>query len=224
MACWYKAWLTEPVPRKLRVVVEHDPVFGPLIMLGEGGVEWRAEDQAAVALPPLNMTLARYLVIQAIKSKKIRGRSALRPLDIAGLSQLLVQVSNLIVDCPEIQRLDIHPLLASGNEFTALGCKPGNLRHLVVQGESRLAVRPYPQHLEEWVTMKNGDRCLFRPILPEDEPLLQQFIARVTKEDLYYRYFSEINEFTHDDLANMTQIDYGSGNGLCCGVWFRRTY
>ncbi len=90
-------------------MVEHDPVFGPLIMLGEGGVEWRAEDQAAVALPPLNMNLARYLVIQAIKNKKIRGRSALRPLDIAGLSQLLVQVSNLIVDCPEIQRLDIHP-------------------------------------------------------------------------------------------------------------------
>ena len=43
--------------QELRVVVEHDPVFGPLIMLGEGGVEWRAEDQAAVALPPLNMNL-----------------------------------------------------------------------------------------------------------------------------------------------------------------------
>ena len=56
--------------------------------------------------------------------------------------------------------------------------------------------------------MKNGERFLFRPILPEDEPQLQQFISRVTKEDLYYRYFSEINEFTHEDLANMTQIDY----------------
>ncbi len=111
--------------QELRVVVEHDPVFGPLIMLGEGGVEWRAEDQAAVALPPLNMNLARYLVIQAIKNKKIRGRSALRPLDIAGLSQLLVQVSNLIVDCPEIQRLDIHPLLASGNEVYGAGRYPG---------------------------------------------------------------------------------------------------
>ncbi len=55
---------------------------------------------------------------------------------------------------------------------------------------------------------ENGERCLFRPILPEDEPLLQAFIGQVTKEDLYYRYFSEINEFTHDDLANMTQIDY----------------
>ncbi len=141
------------------------------------------------------------------QNKKIRGRSALRPLDIAGLSQLLVQVSNLIVDCPEIQRLDIHPLLASGNEFTALDVTLG-LAPFSGDSESRLAIRPYPHQLEEWVVMKNGDRCLFRPILPEDEPQLLAFIAQVTKEDLYYRYFSEINEFTHDDLANMTQIDY----------------
>ncbi|MFH5068875.1 protein lysine acetyltransferase [Enterobacter cloacae complex sp. 2024EL-00215] len=193
--------------QELRVVVEHDPVFGPLIMLGEGGVDWRPEEQAVVALPPLNMNLARYLVIQAIKSKKIRGRSALRPLDIAGLSQFLVQVSNLIVDCAEIQRLDIHPLLASGNEFTALDVTL-DIAPFEGDRESRLAIRPYPLQLEEWVEMKNGERALFRPILPEDEPQLRVFISQVTKEDLYYRYFSEINEFTHDDLANMTQIDY----------------
>ena len=193
--------------QELRVVVEHDPVFGPLIMLGEGGVEWRPEEQAVVALPPLNMNLARYLIIQAIKNKKIRGRSALRPLDIAGLSQFLVQVSNLIVDCAEIQRLDIHPLLASGNEFTALDVTL-DIAPFTGDRESRLAIRPYPLQLEERVTMKNGEQALFRPILPEDEPLLRKFIEQVTKEDLYYRYFSEINEFTHDDLANMTQIDY----------------
>lgn len=193
--------------QELRVVVEHDAVFGPLIMLGEGGVEWRPEEQAAVALPPLNMNLARYLVIQAIKNGKIRGRSALRPLDIVGLSQQLVQVSNLIVDCPEIERLDIHPLLASGNEFTALDVTL-QLAPFTGDPDARLAVRPYPHQFEEWVEMKNGEKCLFRPILPEDEPQLQRFIAQVTKEDLYYRYFSEINEFTHDDLANMTQIDY----------------
>lgn len=193
--------------QELRVVVEQDPVFGPLIMLGEGGIEWQADKQAVVALPPLNMTLARYLVIQAIKSGKIRGRSALRPLDIAGISQVLVQVSNLIVDCPEIVRLDIHPLLASGSEFSLLDV---TLQLADFQGdpEARLAIRPYPQALEEPVQLKNGQRCLFRPILPEDEPQLREFIAQVTKEDLYYRYFSEINEFSHDDLANMTQIDY----------------
>lgn len=193
--------------QELRVVVEHDPVFGPLIMLGEGGVEWRPEEQAVVALPPLNMNLARYLVIQAIKSKKIRGRSALQALNIAGLSQFLVQVSNLIVDCAEIQRLDIHPLLASGNEFIALDVTL-DIAPFTGDRESRLAIRPYPLQLEEWVEMKNGEKVLFRPILPEDEPQLRAFIAQVTKEDLYYRYFSEISEFTHEDLANMTQIDY----------------
>jgi len=193
--------------QELRVVVEHDPVFGPLIMIGESGVEWRASQQAAVALPPLNMNLARYLVIQAIKQDKIRSRTALRPLDIQGLSTLLVQVSNLIIDCPEITRLDIHPLLASSSEFTLLDVTL-ELAPFSGDADARLAIRPYPHQLEERVQLKNGTHCLFRPILPEDEPLLQQFIARVTKEDLYYRYFNEINEFTHDDLANMTQIDY----------------
>ncbi len=193
--------------QELRVVVEQDPLFGPIIMLGEGGVEWQADKQAAVALPPLNMTLARYLVIQAMKSGKVRSRSALRPLDIAGLSQLLVQVSNLVVDCPEIQRLDIHPLLASANEFTLLDVTL-QLAPFTGDNEARLAIRPYPHHLEEQVQLKDGQHCLFRPILPEDEPQLRAFIAQVTKEDLYYRYFSEINEFTHEDLANMTQIDY----------------
>lgn len=193
--------------QELRIVVEHDPLFGPVIMLGEGGVEWQADKQATVALPPLNMTLARYQVIQAIKNGKLRSRSALNPLDIAGLSQLLVQVSNLVVDCPEIQRLDIHPLLASGHDFTLLDVTL-NLAPFSGDNEARLAIRPYPQHLEEQVELKDGQACLFRPILPEDEPLLREFISQVTKEDLYYRYFSEINEFTHEDLANMTQIDY----------------
>ena len=117
-----------------------------------------------------------------------------------------MQVSNLIVDCPEIQRLDIHPLLASGSEFTALDVTL-DIAPFEGDNESRLAVRLIRISWKN-VELKNGERCLFRPILPEDEPQLQQFISRVTKEDLYYRYFSEINEFTHEDLANMTQIDY----------------
>ncbi|MBF7958327.1 bifunctional acetate--CoA ligase family protein/GNAT family N-acetyltransferase [Rahnella victoriana] len=194
-----------PGSQELRVVVEQDPVFGPLIMLAEGGTDWLPERQAVISLPPLNMTLARYQVVQALKSGKIRGRNALHPLDIPALSQLLVNVSNLIIDCPEIQRLDIHPLLISGSELSLLDVS----MQLSAQGTaSRLAIRPYPRELEERVILKDGSPALFRPILPEDEPLLKAFILKVTKEDLYYRYFSEINEFTHEDLANMTQIDY----------------
>ncbi|HDL7801175.1 TPA: bifunctional acetate--CoA ligase family protein/GNAT family N-acetyltransferase [Yersinia enterocolitica] len=193
--------------QELRIAVEQDAIFGPLIMLGEGGIEWHHETQAAVALPPLNMALARYLIIQAVKGGKIRNRGSLQPLDIPGLSRLLVQVSNLILDCPEISRLDIHPVLASGSEFTLLDVSM-QLAPVTGDPQARLAIRPYPHELEQTVVLKDGSDCLFRPILPEDEPLLKLFIDQVTKEDLYYRYFSEINEFSHDDLANMTQIDY----------------
>ncbi|WP_174849828.1 bifunctional acetate--CoA ligase family protein/GNAT family N-acetyltransferase [Yersinia artesiana] len=193
--------------QELRIAVEQDAIFGPLIMLGEGGIEWHHETQAAVALPPLNMALARYLIIQAVKGGKIRSRGSLQPLDIPGLSRLLVQVSNLILDCPEISRLDIHPVLASGSEFTLLDVSM-QLAPVTGDPQARLAIRPYPHELEQTVELKDGSDCLFRPILPEDEPLLKLFIDQVTKEDLYYRYFSEINEFSHDDLANMTQIDY----------------
>ncbi|CNJ01290.1 putative acetyltransferase [Yersinia aldovae] len=193
--------------QELRIAVEQDAIFGPLIMLGEGGVEWHHETQAAVALPPLNMALARYLILQAVKGGKIRSRGALQPLDIPGLSHLLVQVSNLILDCPEITRLDIHPVLASGSEFTLLDVSM-QLAPVIGDPQARLAIRPYPHELEQAVVLKDGSHCLFRPILPEDEPLLKLFIDQVTKEDLYYRYFSEISEFSHDDLANMTQIDY----------------
>ncbi|WP_340620760.1 bifunctional acetate--CoA ligase family protein/GNAT family N-acetyltransferase [Xenorhabdus siamensis] len=193
--------------QELRVAIEQDEIFGPLIMLGEGGIDWVNETQAAVALPPLNMALARYLVIQAIKGGKIKSGGSLQPLDIPALSQLLVRVSNLLIDCPQITRMHIHPLLASGSEFTLLDVTM-ELTPITNDHQNRLAIRPYPNELEETIYIRDDFECLLRPILPEDEPLLKEFIEQVTKEDLYYRYFSEISEFTHDDLANMTQIDY----------------
>lgn len=192
---------------ELRISVYTDPLFGPVIILGEGSGEWRSHQPLAVALPPLNMTLAKNLVLRAIELGTIRDKNALQPLDLTAISQCLVQIANMIIDCPEIQWLDIHPLLASGPDLTLLDASVA-LAPFDGDSEARLTIRPYPQRLEERVTLKDGRQVLFRPILPEDEPGLQSFISRVTKEDLYYRYFSEINQFTHDELANMTQIDY----------------
>ncbi len=193
--------------QQLRVRVEQDPVFGPLILLGEGDGDWRQDGAMAVALPPLNMALARNLVRQGLGKGAIRDHRPLYPLDVTALSRLLVQISDLLLDCPQITELDINPLLASGSDMTLLDVSL-QLAPCQGDGEGRLAIRPYPHQLESTVLLKNGDSCLFRPILPEDEPLLRQFINQVTREDLYYRYFSEINEFTHEDLAYMTQIDY----------------
>ncbi|MBT0728362.1 GNAT family N-acetyltransferase [Rosenbergiella australiborealis] len=197
----------EPNSQRVRIVVQHDPLFGPIILLGEQGEMWHEDRQAVTALFPLNMALANHLVTQGILQNKIFRRWEVRPEHLYQLCQTLVQLSDLIIDCPEINHCQIelyvdkqHPLSLIDAQLT--------LKSFEGDSEDRLAIRPYPQKFEQWVELNDGRRALFRPILPEDEPQLLAFIGKVTKEDLYYRYFSEINEFTHDDLATMTQIDY----------------
>lgn len=192
---------------ELRIKVKHDDTFGPVILLGQGGSEWDESLDAAAALPPLNTTLARYLIVRAIKSGKIRLQKQPVPIDIQGLSQFLVRISQMIIECPQVFELDIHPVLVNGNQFTILDADL-TLRPFEGDAQSRLAVRPYPTELEEQIEAKDGEKILLRPILPEDEPHHAEFISRVSKEDLYKRFFSDVGEFNHEALANLTQIDY----------------
>ncbi|MEZ8106001.1 bifunctional acetate--CoA ligase family protein/GNAT family N-acetyltransferase [Vibrio cortegadensis] len=193
--------------QELRIKVKTDPIFGPVILLGQGGSEWDESIDAAAALPPLNMTLARYLIVRAIKEGNIRLQKLPEPINIDGLSEFLVRISQMIVDCPEIHQLDIHPLLANGDEFVILDADL-SLKPYVGDAQQRLAIRPYPIESEEIILTKDDRRILLRPILPEDEPLHADFIKNVSKEDLYKRFFSDVGEFNHEALANFTQIDY----------------
>ncbi|OAN11566.1 protein acetyltransferase [Photobacterium jeanii] len=193
--------------QELRITVHNDAVFGPVIMLGEDAAEWDIRKDAAVAIPPLNMALARYLVINALKTGKIRQRRLPERLDIPALCQLLVRISQLIIDCPEITELDIHPLLVSGSELTVIDASM-TIKPFSGDKQARLAIRPYPKEHEEQAILKNGQQILLRPILPEDEPKHAAFIAKVSVDDLYKRFFSDVGEFNHEALANFTQIDY----------------
>lgn len=193
--------------QELRVCVRHDPVFGPVILIGEGGSEWDVNRDAAVAIPPLNMALARYMVISAIKSGKLRQRGHPYNFDINALCHFLVTLSQVVIDFPEITDLDIHPLLVSGDSFTVLDASI-KLSPFEGDANTRLAIRPYPKELEEKATLKDGRSVLLRPILPEDEPTHKSFIEHVSDEDLYKRFFSDVGEMNHEALANLTQIDY----------------
>ncbi len=192
---------------EIRVKVKTDETFGPVILIGQGGSEWDESIDAASALPPLNMALARYLIVRAIKSGKIRPQKLPEPMDIHGLSELLVRVSQMVVDCPQVHELDIHPVLANGSEFTILDADLV-LKHYEGDAQQRLAIRPYPVEYEQIITLRDGEEVLLRPILPEDEPHHADFIHNVSKEDLYKRFFSDVGEFNHEALANLTQIDY----------------
>ncbi|MDD1779652.1 bifunctional acetate--CoA ligase family protein/GNAT family N-acetyltransferase [Enterovibrio sp. ZSDZ35] len=193
--------------QELRVCVRHDPVFGPVILLGEGGSEWNVNRDAAVAIPPLNMTLARYLVIGALKNGQLRQRGHPYTLDVNALCHFMVTLSQIVIDYPEIKELDIHPLLITGDSITVLDA---SIQLCAFQGDAntRLAIRPYPKELEQQATLKDGTPILLRPILPEDEPNHKSFVERVSVEDLYKRFFSDVGELNHEALANLTQIDY----------------
>ncbi|MBD1566748.1 bifunctional acetate--CoA ligase family protein/GNAT family N-acetyltransferase [Vibrio sp. S12_S33] len=192
---------------ELRIKVKTDATFGPVILLGQGGSEWDEAIDAAAALPPLNMTLARYLIVRAIRGGKIRLQKLPEPMNVNGLSEFLVRISQMIIDCPQIHELDIHPVLANGSQFTILDADLV-LKPFQGDGHSRLAIRPYPSELEERVTLRDNSVVMLRPILPEDEPQHAEFIHNVSKEDLYKRFFSDVGEFNHEALANFTQIDY----------------
>ncbi|WP_220770998.1 bifunctional acetate--CoA ligase family protein/GNAT family N-acetyltransferase [Shewanella sp. MBTL60-007] len=193
--------------QEIRIAVANDPVFGPAILLGEGGSEWQPTKDAAVALPPLNMTLARYMVIQALKTQKLRDRHLPRGLNMHALCVLLTQISHLIIDCPEIATLDLNPVLCAGEEITLLDVNIG-LQHEPVDNASRLAILPYPKELEQLATLKNGNKVMLRPILPEDEPKHLAFDNSLSDEDRYKRYFGVRSKMTHEEMAVLTQIDY----------------
>ncbi|QSE75148.1 bifunctional acetate--CoA ligase family protein/GNAT family N-acetyltransferase [Aeromonas media] len=188
---------------ELRIRLQQDPVFGPVILLGESGAE---PHEMVAALPPLNQALARYQIIGALKSGKIREQASPVRLDIDALGQVLCQLSELLLAFPEIQELDLHPLQACGEEMVILDAR------LVLMEEGQqmlpLAIRPYPTELEEGAWLKDQSHVLLRPIRPEDEPAHKQFVLKVSDEDRYKRFFADVGELGHEELARMTQIDY----------------
>ncbi|EAR54172.1 putative acetyltransferase, partial [Photobacterium sp. SKA34] len=193
--------------QELRIDVHNDPIFGPVILMGEDNAHWDIHRDAAVGIPPLNMALARYMVIDALKTGKIKQRSALEKIDVPALCNLLVKISQLIINCPEIKALNIHPLLISGSDLTVLDASM-DIQSFSGDKQKRLAIRPYPKEYEENCVLKDGQTLLLRPILPEDEPLHKTFMSKVSVEDLYKRFFSDVGELNHEALAKFTQIDY----------------
>ncbi|HEH9397070.1 TPA: bifunctional acetate--CoA ligase family protein/GNAT family N-acetyltransferase [Aeromonas salmonicida] len=188
---------------ELRIRLQQDPVFGPVILLGESGAE---PQEMVAALPPLNQALARYQVIGALKSRKIREQATPERLDIDALGQVLCQLSELLLAFPEIQELNLHPLQACGAEMVILDASLTLMP--MTQQRCPLAIRPYPTELEEGAWLKDQSHVLLRPIRPEDEPAHKQFVLKVSDEDRYKRFFADVGELGHEELARMTQIDY----------------
>jgi len=195
-----------PGALELVIGVTTDPIFGPVITFGQGGVAAEVIDDIAVALPPLNMAIARHLVEKTRVFKLLQGVRGRPPANINAICLTLIKVAQLIIDFPEIAQLDLNPLFADPEGVLALDARmtlaPPSA---AVQ---RLAIRPYPKALEEFYDMPDGRRVLLRPIRPEDEPNHHIFVSKLNDEDIRYRFFGLIHEMPHTEMARLTQIDY----------------
>ena len=195
---------------ELRVMIKQDAIFGPVIAISQDSDARDLQTtltNAVVALPPLNMALARYLVIQGIKDKKIKIKQHAKDFDMDAVCLMLTQLSQMLLDNPEISDLDLNPVLVSGKDVNIVDSQV----HLHFNKQllfRKLAISPYPKELEERVTLHNGQVILIRPIVAEDEVKQQIFDNASTQEDRYKRYFSQRGKMSHEEMAKLTQIDY----------------
>jgi acetyltransferase len=194
-----------PGAHELLLGVATDPVFGPVVLFGQGGTAVEVIGDRAVALPPLNLLLARELVGRTRVARLLAGYRNRPAADLGAIELALVQISQLLIDVPEVVELDVNPLLADGDGVLALDAR---IRVSADVEHDRLAIRPYPQELEETIELRNGLRLRVRPIRPEDEPAHQAFLHRLSPTDVHFRFFNLVREMAHTQMARYTQIDY----------------
>jgi acetyltransferase len=189
-----------------------DPQFGPVLLFGMGGTLVEVFKDRALALPPLNSTLARRMMEQTKIYTALKGVRGRPPVNLAELEHLMVRFSELVVEQKWIKEVDINPLLASPERLLALDAR------VVLHGADvteaqlpKLAIRPYPsQYIGNW-TMKDGAEVVIRPIRPEDEPLMARFHEPLSERSVYLRYFYPMKlsqRIEHERLSRISFIDY----------------
>ncbi len=173
-----------------------DPVFGPILMVGHGGVAAEVIDDKALALPPLDLVLAEDALSRTRVDRLLRGYRDRPPAARDAVCEAMVRLSQLIADVGEIAELDINPLLADAEGVIALDARIVVRRPAAGQERAaRFAIRPYPVELE--TEIRHGDESLrIRPIRPDDEPLIQAFTKRLTPEDMRMRFFGSMRELS----------------------------
>jgi acetyltransferase len=204
--------IVRPKARELIVGVADDPTFGPVIVFGQGGTAVEVVSDKALALPPLDLELARRLVARTRVSRILTAYRNIPAADERAIELLLVKLAQLVADFPEIRDIDLNPVLADESGVIAVDARvsvfPVDALHRGSRGNPRFAIRPYPDEWERHVKLRDGMAIFVRPVRPEDEPLYGPFFAAVTPTDLRLRFFAPIKEFSHTFVARFTQIDY----------------
>jgi acetyltransferase len=186
-----------------------DLQFGPVILFGAGGILVEVFKDNALALPPLNRTLARRLIERTQIARALQGVRGGLPVNFEQLESLLVRFSYLLCECPDIQEIDINPLLATPEHVVALDARvlltPEGLSK---EGRPRLAIHPYPnQYTAPW-RLPDGTDVVVRAIRPEDEPLIIELHESHSERTIRMRFFSMVRRLSRDNLIRLCHLDY----------------
>jgi len=195
--------------RELLVGVVRDPVFGPALTFGAGGIEVEVLRDRAVALPPLNAGLVRDLVRGTRVAKMLGEFRHMPAVDRVALDAVLLRVSEMACELPELQELDINPLVADESGAIALDARV-TLRNPPA-GATRyghLAIAPYPGELAGTLRLADGSWLEVRPIRPEDAAIEMAFVSALSSETRRLRFQSALRDLTPAMLARFTQVDY----------------
>jgi acetyltransferase len=199
--------IRRPGAHELIIGMMDDLHFGPVILFGQGGTGVEIVKDQALALPPLNMALARELMSRTRVYRLLQGYRDRPKAALDAIAVSLVKVAQLAADLAEVTELDINPLLADHEGVLALDARV-RVKRSDVRGSERFAIRPYPRELEDLVALPDGRCFLLRPVRPEDEPQFREGFQKLSAEHVRMRFFAPMRELTHQSAARLTQIDY----------------
>ncbi len=196
-------------PHAIEIILgaTEDPVFGPIVMVGHGGVATEVIDDKALALPPLDAVLAEEALSRTRVDRLLRGYRDRPPAAREAVGAAMIQLSQLIADVDEVAEVDINPLLVDAGGVVVVDARIVVRQPVNHERGARFAIKPYPVELETEVEHR-GERLRIRPIRPQDESALGEFVKHMSREDIRLRFFGPIRELTHEMAARLTQIDY----------------
>ena len=197
--------------RELFAGLADDPVFGPVVVFGRGGKAVELFGDHALALPPLDLSLAQDLVRRTQVSRVLDEYRDVAPVDRAALALVLVKIAQLAADVPEVRGIDLNPLLADSAGLMAVDVRvivARETRRRTGGANPRFAVAPYPTEQEARFALRDGTLAFVRPVRPDDEDTYRAFFQSIPPDDLRLRFFAPMHDFSHAFLARLTQVDY----------------
>lgn len=194
-----------------------DPLFGPVILFGMGGIGVEFLKDVAIGLPPLNQTLARRIMEETKVYQLLKGYRNMPPANLKLLEETMVRFSQMLVDFPQLKEVDINPLFINENEAFALDARIVFDKEQVfakLEPHEHLVISPYPKKYETLWKLRDGRTVLLRPIKPEDEPMWLEMFQKFSEESIRYRFFQIIKDTPHEVRVRYCNIDYDRELGI----------